>query len=411
MEGSMNNFWKNIRTTLTGTLTAQAIPIIGSVFLARIYLPSEFGKFSSWLAFVAIGSIALTLRFEAALNLIENGAAKIKAAHIILYISAFTSILLSLAIIACRKIPVTHEYLPQSTILLLLLTPSSLFLALNQVWQTWAASEGWFSTLNTMRVIQAASLISIQILAGYHAPSAESLGAAFFIANLFCYLVSYFKMPKISSLAFVTWQEFRGFLARYRKFPKYALPADSINTAAAQLPIIIVTYRFGHESAGLLALALRVMGAPIGLIGKAVLDVFKRDAIESIRKIGNCRDLYLKILELLTIGSIFIVIGTIALAEPFFKLAFGETWIMSGQIAIWLLPMFTLRMIASPLSYIAYLVEKQHVDLIWQIALLGSTLASLLLPLHLSDALIIYGLGYAMMYLIYLKISFTLSQG
>ena len=138
---------------------------------------------------------------------------------------------------------------------------------------------------------------------------------------------------------------------KFSKFPKISLPADSINMIAAQLPILIIATRFGAEIAGLLAMTIRVLGAPLGLLGRAVLDVFKRHAASSFRERGECESEYIKTFKVLMRSSIVLAIFLSLLSEPFFAFAFGEQWELSGTIAVWLLPLFALRFVASPLSY------------------------------------------------------------
>lgn len=74
-------------------------------------------------------------------------------------------------------------------------------------------------------------------------------------------------------------------------------------------------------------------------------------------------------------------------------------------MAIWLVPLFALRFIASPLSYTFFLAQKQKVDLIWQSVLLGMVIVVLYGFDSYRLTLIAYGAGYAGMYVVYLMLS------
>jgi len=104
---------------------------------------------------------------------------------------------------------------------------------------------------------------------------------------------------------------------------------------------------------------------------------------------------------------VFIAFG----AEPIFALVFGEAWLGAGTMALWLLPRFVIGFVASPLSYMVYIAGKQHLDLIWQLALLAMTLATLFLIDSTQLALISYGVGYGGLYLVYLLMSYKFSLG
>jgi O-antigen/teichoic acid export membrane protein len=201
------------------------------------------------------------------------------------------------------------------------------------------------------------------------------------------------------------------FLHRHRRFPGLSLPADAVNTAAGQLPLLIVASRFGAEAAGLLALTLRSLGAPIGLLGAAVLDVFKRRASAAFRERGECRHEYLQTFAVLSLGSLVLAVVVGAASEMLFAFAFGERWRGAGTMALWLMPMFALRFVASPLSYMMYIANQQHVDLAWQLGLLAVTLTTLWWTPSVAAALLAYSAGYSVMYLIYLFLSYRFSLG
>ena len=404
-------YWRNISSVLAGSLVAQIIPILGSIFITRIFAPSEFGNFSAWLAVVYFTSVVITLRFEAALAIVEDGIERLKAAFIVFFITTATAVILFISVILGKDFLLNYTYFSNSMTTLLTIVPAALLLALNQVCQMWAAAEGMYRKLVIMRLVQAATLIVVQIGLGLIDPNSLSLVAGFAIASVIGLGSSMAMMPKFSYIQNSSIQEFKSFFKKYRKFPLLALPADSINNAVAQLPILIVSLRFGNEVAGYLALTMRVLGAPVGLIGKAVLDVFKRNALQDIQKTGNCSNLYVKTFSMLTLASLVLIVGTIFLAEDIFRIVFGLDWIVSGQMAKWLLPMFALGMIASPLSYLTYLVEKQHIDLLWQSALMGSTLINLNLFPTYESTLIAHSIGYACMYVFYIFISYKLSKG
>ena len=198
---------------------------------------------------------------------------------------------------------------------------------------------------------------------------------------------------------------------RNRNFPLFSLPADAINTAAGQLPLLLIASKFGPTMAGFYALTTRVMGAPIGLLGSAALDVFKRLAATSYKTRGECKEEYLKTFKILLVATLITSVLFFFLVEPIFLVAFGESWIMSGKIAIWLIPLFALRFVASPLSYMVYISEKQYVDLLWQICLLCITVSTINYASDFGMAIKLYSFGYAFLYLIYIWMSYNFSLG
>ncbi|WJM96286.1 oligosaccharide flippase family protein [Pseudomonas defluvii] len=406
----MGNYWKSVASVLTGAALAQIIPILGSLVIARLYAPSEFGVFSSWLGIVLLLSVFLTGRFEMALAIEADGEPRRLAVLSTLATACLTA-LVAAALLAISVAVFPKELGNIPGVLVAILVPTALAVAVSQIWQSWAAAEGSYRKLSSMRIVQAAAVTLFQIIAGVFHSSADALAIGNVLGVLAGLVISAYLMPVGHFPAGKVIVTVRRFWNRQHRFLLFSLPAGSINTAAIQLPVLIVTSRFGAEIGGLLAMTIRILGAPIGLLGKSVLDVFKRHAAASFREHGECRSDYLRTFKILALGSLVFCIVVVPVSEIFFALAFGETWRAAGTIAVWLLPVFALRFIASPLSYMVYIADKQHLDLCWQIALLCMTFATLSVFDYYDDALQVYSVGYSGLYVIYLLMSYRFSLG
>jgi O-antigen/teichoic acid export membrane protein len=404
-------YWRNLSLVFFGTVIAQALPVIGSLILTRQFLPAVFGTYSAWLGITLFLSVCLTGRFETSLPMEEDGNFRAMAVLYVfvttLVLSLFSFlILLSLFLIGIKSIGL------MSFKLLLLSLIVSLLMSLIQIWQTWTAAEGNYKKLSLIRIAQAGLVVIFQVWIGFLQPDLMGLIFGHFIGLIFSVLICIFLKPismnfDVTSLKFGLF----AFWKRNRKFPLFSLPADAINSAAAQLPLLLIMSKFGADIAGYYALTIRVLGAPIGLLGSAVLDVFKRHAANAFKTRGECRPEFLHTLKILLMATILTSILFFFCAEQFFVIAFGESWSMSGKIAIWLIPLFAFRFVASPLSYMVYIAGKQNVDLFWQISLLSITLVTFSITEIFSTSVQIYSLGYAFLYLVYLGMSYEFSLG
>lgn len=408
MSSGRRDYWRAVALVFSGTAFAQMIPLLGSLVIARLFLPAEFGIFMAWLGISALAGVFVTGRFEMALALEPDGPPRAEAASATFVTAILLLILVALAGAVAWPF-VANRFPAVPAPLMWLYIPAVAALASAQIWQAWAAAEGRFKALSIMRITQAAAITGFQIGAGFLAPSAVNLALAH-VAGV------------IAGVAMISWQLplrrlpegrkslFR-FWSRYRRFPIYSLPADTVNTAAGQLPLTILAARYGADVAGFVALAFRTLGAPISLMGSAVLDVFKRRASESWRATGSCRGPFLETFMVLAAGSIAATLIFWFAGEDLFVLAFGPEWREAGKAAIILLPLFALRFVASPLSYTFYIAEKQHVDLIWQICLLAMTLTTLMNVQGYERTLMAYALGYGFLYLVYVSLSYRFSAG
>lgn len=406
----MSPFWRNVGTALTGTALAQIIPVAGSLVLARQYAPTEFGIYSVWLGVVLLLAVVLTGRFETALAIVPDGEPRRLAALSTLVTTVLAAgVFAVVCAIGIFLIPGIADHLPPAMVALLI--PTGLLMAAAQTWQSWAAAEGRYRQLSLMRVIQAASVTLGQIAIGVFDSSATMLALAHAVGGGAGLAWSFYVMPSGRFPPRQARETVVKFWREHYRFPALSLPADAINTASAQLPVLLVAGRFGADVAGLLALTMRTLGAPIGLLGKSVLDVFKRHAATGYRERGECRAEYVRTFRVLALASLAFCAVMAVISEPFFAVAFGENWREAGTIAVWLLPLFALRFVASPLSYMVYIAEKQHIDLVWQMALLAITIATLNIPDNHAIALQAYSAGYSLLYIIYLSLSYRFSLG
>lgn len=398
-------------SVFTGAAVAQAVPFLGALVIARLYLPTEFGLFSTWLGISAVLTVCLTFRLEHAFGLERDGGPRDRVV-----LGTLVLVLLAGLVFLCLTIVAVlagFSYAGMSVWLLLLLTPMAVGAAFCQVWQSWAANNGQVRYLSYMRIWQATSVTVLQIAIGWVRPGALELALAQVIGTWVAVVASSILIPSKPALLRVMSRPYttvRSTLLRYKRFATLSLPADLINVVAAQMPLVVLTSRFGAEVAGLYALTTKMMGAPISLLGTAVRDVFKRSANEEFRQTGSCIRTYLKTFVVLGVASLLMVIVLYPLAEWLFVTLFGEKWRESGVMAIWLLPLFALRFLASPLSYTLYVVQKQNVDLAWQVGLLAMTVATLFPFSTFKSTLICYGAAYAVMYAIYIYLSFRCSK-
>jgi O-antigen/teichoic acid export membrane protein len=408
----VKSFWRSVGMVLTGTVAAQSIPLLGSFVIARIYAPADFGVFSAWLGVVMIAAVIVTGRFEMALALEADGTprrfAVIATLGTILLVSIFFSLIVGVLYVTTDLLENTQSVIAG------LFVPAALLAGVTHTWQAWAAADGNYRGLSWIRISQALVVTFTQILAGLISPTAAGFVLGHVLGTAAGVGIAVYLMPiNLLDMGARTefWTRLKTFWRNQRRFPIFALPADAINAASGQLPLLLIASRFGAEASGLFALTIRVLGAPIGLLGAAVLDVFKRSASTSYRDKGHCKDEYVRTFWLLSAGGVILAFGVILSAEHLFIVAFGEPWRQAGVISIWLMPMFALRFVASPLSYVFYIAGKQQIDLVWQCALLSVTIASFMLSSSFEGSIKLYATGYSLLYVVYVVLSYHYSKG
>lgn len=392
---------------LSGALAAQLIPIIGALLIVRLYPPAAFGAYSAWLALVSILAVILTLRYDNSLPVEPDGFQR-QIAVIAILVNSMLVMVFLLALMPILLIEIRQLMPSQSNEALWIMLPAALLMATTTVWQGWCVADGDYKTLNKLRILLAALTVVFQIL-GSLISTTELVLSASHLAGLALSQLIYYCIKPVSFRG-VTKKLLLQFWRRRVSFLKFSLPADMISALTANLPILIVSKRFGPEAAGLLALTLRVLGGPLGILGKAVLDVFKRYAAQSQRERGEFIGIFKKTFLVLFTSSIIFSVAVMLFAERLFLILFGEDWLQSAKYAVYLIPLFSLRLVASPLSYSVYIAEKQHWDMLWQALFFFGTVFSLGLLSEIDRSLILYGVIGSLLYMINIMMCFNFSK-
>jgi O-antigen/teichoic acid export membrane protein len=414
-------FWRHLLTVLSGSLAAQALPILAAPVITRLCRPEDLGAFSIWFGVIAIAAIAATLRMENAMIIDHRRPRQRICFGVVGWSASWLAVLLTLAAAIARLTGLTG----MSWFGVLTLGLGAWLTATMQTTLAYAASHNAFAPAAKARVWAAGgiALSQLGLLAAGVGAGALLAGQLLGLAAGLAAARRLLKPPSTRQPRRRPWRWLRRlsrhgaawllptpvqrrYLDTHRAFWHFSLPANLLNAAVGQLPVLIIGARHGAQAAGLFALTQRVLAAPISLLAASVLEVFKRESVRQFQTSGNCRPAYLhalRVLLLLGCGpSLLLVLASPAL----FAFAFGENWRGAGELAQILAPLYFLNFIASPLSYVFFVAGRQKIELVWQIALFLMTLAVFAMPLTLKQSVIGYTVGYSLLYLLYLQMSY-----
>lgn len=411
-----SDFVRHIGVYASGVTLAQLVTLLLTPVLSRLYTPETFGAFAVYSSLISICSIFITLRYEQAILLPDSDADAIALAHGTLLLAGGFVIFLTLAAWGVSAVAPSLNFFSVGWEVLMLWLPLGAFLgACNACLTEWLVRIRAFGAIGRAAIIQAVVNAAVALSFIFLLPVYSRLGlVAALLLSLICgtgtMLVTALKaqLPQRHASLRQTW----GLLWRYRKFPAFSLPGDFINSLASQLPLLLISRFFGLTVAGNLSMAVRLLYVPSRFIGKAVRDVFRQRAAQDARGPGGCRAIFVKSGLLLGAGSLVVMLPVIVAGPQLFAFVLGEQWREAGQMARIISPMVALAFVTSPLGWLTYLYEKQHVDLLWQVGLLLSCGAAGIVGYLTHDVWLTVGawsLGGTLLYLVYLYINFRLS--
>ncbi|MEQ1557915.1 MAG: oligosaccharide flippase family protein [Methyloglobulus sp.] len=398
-------------TLTTGTTIAQAIPIAISPILTRIYTPDDFGVFALFIAITSITSIVSTGRYELAIMLPKKDS---NGAHLV---ALSVCIAMGMSVIALIFILLFNQsitnYLGKPEISdWLYFIPLSIFLTgLYQSLNYWSNRKKKYKRLALSRVLQTSSISAVQIGSGFYLTNTSGLILGDSIG----------KIVSTGLLTKLVWEEDKkdfnqlskkkiiSLAKRYKNFPLYDVGASLANTSAYQIQNILFPALYGLTSAGHYFLVLRALQAPISLINSAITDVYRQKLTAKQTTPDQLKTYYKKMLYFLFCVGIMPFTLLTLFSEEFFPFVFGRGWSEAGKYAAILSPMFFIRFIANPLSYFLYLKEKQKLNVLAHMFMLGISIVSLYFFKSVHEVVLSISVGFSIIYMWYIIYAAKLS--
>lgn len=386
-----------------GAALGQAIMLLALPLLTRLYSPEDFNTLAIYVAIVGIFSGAICLRFDIAIPLPEASADAWQLTILSIVCAAvFSSIIAAglnflLLVFAINVGIESHVF---SIMIGLGLFSMGAFNSL----QMWYIREKSFLCISIVKTLQSVAVVLVQVGAGIWLATVAGLLWGQF-ANGVVGSLALLLILKNSSFCSVllSFEDIKRFFREYGRFPKYSVFESLANEAASQLPVLLIAFLLGGSEAGMLMLAMRVLQAPIALLGNAVSQVYLSQAPLCERN-GELAVLSKNILvRLAKIGVaplIFVGIG----APAIFPIVFGAEWARAGEIISWMAPWFILQLLVSPISMSLHIKGRQDAALKLQLLSLFIRVASVVIcylavPVYMVQ---VYALSGAVTYLIYL---------
>ena len=203
-------------------------------------------------------------------------------------------------------------------------------------------------------------------------------------------------------------------IKKYKKFPIYSIPTDFLFAWTEQLPIFFFNTNFNTQVIGHFNYGKRMVSLPISFITSAVGQVFSQKAAEQYNEKGECKLLFVNTLKMLSLPTLPFFIILFLFAPEIFGFVFGEEWSIAGNYVQILTPMFFLKSVVSPLSYMFIIKNKQDEDLIIHICAFILIACSFYIGYRLETSiqtiLCMFSLSYSLIYLYTLYRSFYFSK-
>jgi O-antigen/teichoic acid export membrane protein len=325
-----SSFINKLLIVMSGTFIAQLIGLAATPLITRFYTPEAFGYFSNVIAVAVIFSSILTLSYPLAIVLQK----KEKNALALTQFTLVLALILAIILIAILKMTNLGDYIQLGNISIYEVVFYSYLIAVFDVLTFWLIRGESFSFRSKMIVFQAAIIASLKLSIGLYYPNEDALLYSMILGVLLVNLIILY----FSGLSLLNWGGLRGVACakKYSDLAKFRTPQNILANFNQLLPIMMLTYFYSAEVAGMYALARTVLLLPGNLIAKSIGDILypemckKHNESKEIGVSVNKSMLMLSVLGLIPLVVIFFF------GRYLFSVVFGENWINSGEYAQWL---------------------------------------------------------------------------
>lgn len=413
----MPEFFKHAIVMLSGAVLGQAIPLIISPILTRLYTPTEFGVFSSVVALAGILSVIVTLRFDLAVVLPHDrrDAANLIGLALLSSIGMCVGVWLIMVLLhpwlsALQMFHSLGAWWHAVPILALLI-------AVQQTFAFFANREKKYKAIASANVALQGLAAVIGIGIGYFFASKDGWINGLVIARVSGYALGVVFLYRALRLL---WREYRPLISRqgmgnaavaYRRFPCFNVPYSLAGVFSREFMVLALTSSSQLQAAGHYGFARLILNAPINFLTAALSQVFYREAAINVDTAGF-RRFVLRLMLVFAAGltPMFALAG--CWAEAGFAYLFGEGWRESGVFAAMLMPIALLSVFTSWPERIFEVRDRQHWALMIQVGFDMSSVIGVIYVLqffhNVTAAIAVYVAVQLLYQLVYLYAVFRL---
>jgi O-antigen/teichoic acid export membrane protein len=362
-----SEFSRSVMTLSSGTAIAQAIPILISPLLTRMYTPEQFATFGLFTALIGIFGIVSTGKYEFAIMLPEDHTEACSIASLCLIITFLFSLTVFIVILVFQDSIVSFFNNPDFGFWIYFLPLGISITGVYQVLNFLNNRERAYTLIAKSRIARSVATGVTNVLFGYFKSAYQALQSIGLIFGLLLgqvleilILVRTQKDWKTRWRTTLDYSAIKTLARKYINFPKFDVPSELMVTASIQLPVLLFNKFFEKSAVGFYFHAHRVLSIPMSMLGSAVGQVLFRQLSayrhekEKFQTLVN--QAYKNLILLAVIP--YSVIGFFG--QEIFTVVFGANWGQSGVYAQLIAPWLLFNFVGSPLTMIFSALEKQR---------------------------------------------------
>ena len=351
-----SDFIKNLIKLGAGTSIAQAIPFLFTPVLSRLYEPSQYGDFALFMSIIGVIGVISTLRYEMAIitsKTNDEAKAVLKLSFIILFLISLLSYVSTIVFISDGIFSnITNTVFHLSFIGIFLIGATNIF-------QHWFNRCGKYSLIAKAKVATSLANVLFSILLGYIGFINYGLIFGALIGSLVFFsffIYSYLKENNLKKE--FNLQSIKTVAKKHKDFPRFNTIQALLDTLQLNGILYLLTVYFNSTIIGFYAFAIKVLQAPMWLIGTSIAQIFYKEASFNFNDKKDLTPILKKSMLISFIFSLPISLIILFFGSYIFSVIFGVEWENSGKYASILVPFFFTDLIKYTISQTLIIVGK-----------------------------------------------------
>ena len=366
-----------------GSGIAQAITVIGMMYLTRIYSPEHFGIYAFALSCIALLSSFSSLRYEMTI-LIPN---RQNSARLALRVAVANSFLVNLTVMLIIAMLVLLQIIASYWIFI----PFAAFsYSIVGIFSFLHNRNQEYRKIVGIQILRALLFVLGGVLLSEITLLENGLVGALLISALcpaLLLVLLNFRMLNTFGNTF-NMRRYVYWIKRNNKFAYFSTPAVFASSLAAQAPVLLLSTMVSPTAAGYYSLINRVVMAPATLISKAVNRVYMQRVAANLSSGYRVGPFTISLLKQFLLPCLLIS-STMYIAFYFqgLQLMFGDQWDDIDKLASVMIPALLFGFASKAISGFAVL-GKNKLGLFYQLTLLFSVSSAIMLSVKIAPNLI-----------------------
>jgi O-antigen/teichoic acid export membrane protein len=359
---------KSILTLFTGSAIAQAIPLLVSPFLTRLYSVDDFATLTIVATLISLVGVVVTGRYEYAIGLPSSDIDGRKMVQLALLFTIIISLVVASVLLFARDTIASWIGFPANHNYLFAVPLAALFYGGYQSYSFWQIRSRNYVVISGSRIGQSLTNSGLSLGLFYSGLGINGLVIGNVLGHFSAFFYSFMATrDRLKGFWNNRFSELRELGSKYSDMPRvnsiHALSDVGQTTAV----VLLITSFFGSVSTGLYGLTIRILQAPLNMMGNSLSMVFYKEVAEKSANKHHIYKLLISTVKTLLLISIPVFLVILVFGPDLFSFVFGSEWREAGVYAQILSPWLFLNFISSPLSNLPIILNKQRMFFIYSL--------------------------------------------